>query len=331
MKKKSVKRDIKVYRAKDIDELELPFALQYPFDKIMLRLLKDENYLEQEYYYIESKEDYAFFILYKNRMNLFTFGKLKCFYPLQVIGYPCSLSNCGYVTNNPAFLFSFIKTIKGAKLVLNVEERTEINGMTIGETLPTCIFSNRVATIQDYLDSLRSQYRRRINLAVKRCSHIKMQEEKGAVTDVYPLYLNTYHKSAYKLEKLERGFFERADAVKMIFTDAEAVRGFVMLKADGNRLIFMLCGMDYNFETTDLYYYMIYHIISYAIAHKFREVDLGQTSEETKMKFGACLEQRYFYAHHTNPLLNGAVKLGKSLLEYHYQFPRYRVFKEETS
>ena len=49
----------------------------------------------------------------KNKMNIFTFGKLKCFFNIKVIGYPCSLSNCGYVTNNEKFMFDYIKTIRG--------------------------------------------------------------------------------------------------------------------------------------------------------------------------------------------------------------------------
>lgn len=327
MKRKS---DVKVIRKNTMKELQLPLKMQYPFDGEMLGLLKAENKLTQEYFYIESEGNYAFFIVYKIKLNLFTFGKMKCFYPLKVIGYPCSLSNCGYVTNNPAFMLDFIKTIKGAKLVLNVAETIRTDKMTIGETLPTCMLKNRFATMEDYMKSLRSQYRRRICIACKNCSQIAVKELTDNSVDIYSLYLNTYQKSDYKLEKLERGFFEKVDAVKLIFMQGEIPRGFVMLRGDGENLIFMLCGMDYRYETADLYYYMLFHIIQYAIEHNFTYVDLGQTSEETKMKFGALLEKRYFYAHHTNPVLNGAVRLGKSLLEYRYQFPKYRVFKEET-
>ena len=75
---------------------------------------------------------------------------------------------------------------------------------------------------------------------------------------------------------------------------------------------------------------MLFNIIKYAIDHNCEIIDFGQTSEETKMKFGALLEEKYFYAHHTNPILNYAVKLCKNILEYKYDFPEYRVFKEET-
>lgn len=330
MRKKSKSSEIKVLHAQSVEELNLPIRMEYPFDAGMLGLLKEENKFQQEYYYIESGSDYAFFIVYKNRMNIFTFGKMKCFFNLNVIGYPCSLSNCGYVTNNQEFLFDFIKTMKGAKLVLNVSEQVKVKGMTIGETLPTCIFENQFQSTDGYLRAMRSQYRRRLVLAQKKCRDIEAREVKDNSIDIYGLYLNTYNKSDYKLEKLEKGFFDKTEACKLVFMQGDIPRGFVLLRQDGEKLIFMLCGMDYNYETTDLYYYMLFHIVQYAIEHDCRYIDFGQTSEETKMKFGALPEKRFFYAHHSNPFLNGAVKVGKSLLEYKYRFPEYRVFKEEV-
>ena len=91
----------------------------------------------------------------------------------------------------------------------------------------------------------------------------------------------------------------------------------------------MLCGMDYKEETADLYYYMLYNIVDYAIKNNCTKIDFGQTSEETKMKFGATLEKRFFYAHHSNKVLNYLIKKAKGLLEYQYQFPNYHVFKEK--
>ena len=330
MKKELNKSEIKVIHSHSFEKLKLNKKMPYPFNKKLICLLKDENKFEQEYYYIENGKDYAFFILYKNKMNIFTFGKLKCYINLKVIGYPCSLSNCGYITNNERFMFDFIKTISGAKLVLNVSNPIIIDDMTIGETLPTCILKNTFASVDEYLSSLRSGYRRRINIAINNCKDIEIKEINDNSIDVYHLYLNTYNKSNYKLEKLEKGFFEKIEAEKLIFLKNNKTIGFVLIKQDNDKLIFMLCGMDYHYDTTDLYYYMLFNIIKYAIDHKCEIIDFGQTSEETKMKFGALLEKKYFYAHHTNPILNYAVKLGKNILEYKYDFPEYRVFKGET-
>ena len=330
MKKELNKSDIKVIHSHSFKEMKLKKKMPYPFNEKLICLLKDENKFEQEYYYIENGKDYAFFILYKNKMNIFTFGKLKCFINLKIIGYPCSLSNCGYITNNERFMFDYIKTISGAKLVLNVSNPILIENMTVGETLPTCIFKNTFSSVDEYLTSLRSGYRRRINIAINNCKDIEIKEINDNSINVYDLYLNTYNKSNYKLEKLEKGFFEKIEAQKLVFLKNNKPVGFVLIKQDNDKLIFMLCGMDYQYDTTDLYYYMLFNIIKYAIDHNCEIIDFGQTSEETKMKFGALLEEKYFYAHHTNPILNYAVKLGKNILEYKYDFPEYRVFKEET-
>lgn len=332
--KRKFNKDLKVYHSDSIDEIPWPDALKYPFERNMLKLLKEQNYFKQEYYYLEKGESFAFFIVYHNRMDIFTFGKLSLYYPVKVIGFPCSLSSDGYVTNDEEMLLDYVKTIKGAKLVLNVTGAKARKDYVLGETLPTCILQlNRDGkdiqyhTIDNYMDSLRSSYRRRINQALKACADVEIRQN---VRDkrVHELYLNTYKKSGYKLERLENGFFEKVDAENLVFYRAGKPISFVLLKGAKEQLIFMFCGMDYTADTTDLYYFMIYNIIRYAIENGYEQIDLGQTSEETKMKFGATLERKYFYAHHTNPFINFAIKAGKGLLEYHYEFPEFRVFKE---
>lgn len=326
--KNKLTNNIRVFCSTSPEEFEQVIGFSYPFTKELLGLLKKENKFEQEYYYLERDGDYAFFVLYKNRMNIFTFGKMKWNYPMQVIGYPCSFSNCGYITNNEELLLEYVSTMKGAKLILNVSGQIPAQGYTEGETLPTCIWENRFQSVPAYLDSLRSSYRRRIRKAIERCQDIERQEIGDDSIDVYDLYLNTYQKSNYKLEKLEPGFFKKVDATKIVFLKDKKPIGFVLIKKVEEQLIFMLCGMDYQYDTADLYYYMLYSIVEYAIEHGCSCIDLGQTSEETKMKFGAVLEKRYFYAHHSNKLLNRLICLGKSLLEYQYHFPDYHVYKE---
>ena len=322
-----MKKNYKELITKNFNDIK--HKLPYPFKKDILNILKKENKLEQTYYYIENNKDYAFFILYKNKMNVFTFGKLKLILNINVIGYPCSLSNSGYITNNEGMLFDYIKTIKGAKLILNVNKKEKIKNMTVGETLPTCILDINYKSINEYLNSLRSSYRRRINIAINKCKDINIKEIKTFTNEIYQLYLNTYNKSNYKLEKLEKGFFDKIDETKIVFYKNNEPLGFVLINKIDNKLTFMLCGMNYKYDTTDLYYYMLYNIIKYAIENKCNSIDFGQTSEETKMKFGAILEERYFYAHHSNIILNNLVKIGKSLLEYKYKFPKYKVFKEK--
>ena len=308
--------------------------MPFPFSLDMLTLLKTANPLEQKYYYIEDDSNYAFFVVYENRMNLFTYGKAEWFMNIHTVAFPCSLSNNGFITNNVSWMLSYIKTIKGCKLVLNLDEKTDIKGMSFGETLPTCEFSipETIKDIKTYMDSLRSPYRRRINIAVKNCSDIEVVRTTDDSIDVHPLYLQTYEKSDYKLECLNKEFFDKADGEKIIFLRDKKPVGFVLLKADGDELIFMLCGMDYEpgKDNADLYFYMLLKIVEYALEKNCKVIDFGQTSEKTKLKFGAYLKKKYFYAHHSNHFLNIFAMVGKHMLEYKYDFPEFHVFKEQA-
>ena len=306
--------------------------LPFPFTLSMLTLLKTANPLKQKFYYIEDDSNYAFFTVYENRMNLFTYGKAEWFMNIQTVAFPCSLSNSGFITNNVKWMLTYIKTIKGCKLVLNLDEKTDIKGMSFGETLPTCVLKipEGINDIKTYMDALRSPYRRRIKIAVKKCSDIEILRISDDSVDIHPLYLQTYDKSEYKLECLNKEFFDKTDGEKIIFLRDKKPVGFVLLKENGSELVFMLCGMDYtpDKDNADLYFYMLLKIVEYALEKNLRIIDFGQTSEKTKLKFGACLKKKYFYAHHSNPFLNLFAMVGKHMLEYKYDFPEFHVFKE---
>ena len=306
--------------------------LPFPFTLSMLTLLKTANPLKQKFYYIEDDSNFAFFTVYENRMNLFTYGKAEWFMNIQTVAFPCSLSNSGFITNNVKWMLTYIKTIKGCKLVLNLDEKTDIKGMSFGETLPSCELKipEGINDIKTYMDALRSPYRRRINIAVKNCSDIEILRISDDSVDIHPLYLQTYDKSEYKLECLNKEFFDKTDGEKIIFLRDKKPVGFVLLKENGSELVFMLCGMDYtpDKDNADLYFYMLLKIVEYALEKNLRIIDFGQTSEKTKLKFGACLKKKYFYAHHSNPFLNLFAMVGKHMLEYKYDFPEFHVFKE---
>ncbi len=303
----------------------------FPFHEEMLGILKRANPLEQKYYFIEDEERYAFFTSYMNRMNLFTFGRAEWYIRLQTIAFPCSLSCSGFLTNDTGWMLGYIKTIKGCKLVLNLEENIRVKGMASGETLPTCSLTLKKehTSVEAYLDSLRSPYRRRMNLAMKRCADIRVIRNADESINVHPLYLQTYERSDYKLECLGREFFDKSEGEKLVFMRGDEPAGFVLLKVNGEELIFMLCGMEYKEgeNNADLYYFMLLHIVGYAIEHDCRTIDFGQTSENTKLKFGAVLKKRYFYAHHSVHLINLLAILGRHLLEYDKQFGEYHVFR----
>jgi len=327
---KKIYSNLEVHNSDNFDSISNQIKLDFPFDRKFINLLKEENLFHQEYYYIRNKKDFAFFILYKMKLNIFTFGNFKLNVKVKIIGMPFSISENGYFTNNEEMMLKFIKTITGLKLVLNVKEPIQIDGITVGNTLPTCIFVNDFKSIDEYMLSLRSSYRRRINTAIKNCEDLIVEQLDGKCPgSLYELYLRTYERSPYKLEKLEPDFFNKVDAQGLVFSKDDVELGFVLLKKYQERLYFMLCGMNYNVDTADLYFYMLYKIIIYAIENNCKIIDFGQTSEETKLKIGSQLSKRYFYAHHTNIFLNKMISINKRLLEYKYDFKKFRVYREK--
>lgn len=326
---KRIFENLKVIKSDNFDEILSNIDIELPFDRDFINLLKDENDFPQEYYYITNKHSFAFFILYKMKLNIFTLGKLKFDMNVKVIGIPCSVSDKGYYTNDVRMMTSFIKSMKGAKIILNSDEILHDKDMIDGQTLPTLIFDNHFKKIEDYLNALRSNYRRRIKKAIQNCKNFEVEVSDSICPDeVYELYLSTYNKSNYKLEKLNKGFFDHIKGKKIIFSSKDGhARGFVLIVHKTTALDFLFCGMDYNFETTDLYYYMLFEIIKYAIENNIKIINFGQTSEETKMKMGASLSNRYFYAHHSNAIVNRFIKLIKNFLEYKQDFKSFRVFK----
>lgn len=370
-------KGITVFKSNSFDEIKKRIKEPLPdrFRPEVLKLLKDTNPFLQEYYYAYNEEHFAFFVTYQSKMNILTLGKNTWNMNVTTIGYPCSLSCPGYYTDDLNFLLVVSGIIKGARLILNVPDLAKDKEgkvrkpsdlkMGFGETLPTCMFTCSFQSIEEYMNALRSPYRRRLRLAIKYCkeagiektvetmkteetiqivsrdinitdteavntktANAKVANSKAADDDIYPLYLNTYEKSDYKLEKMEPDFFRLVKADKIIYQKDGKPVGFTLLRMEGTHLDFMLCGMDYSMKTADLYYYMLLNIIEYAIHNHCETIDFGQTSEQTKLKFGAHLEKRYYYAAHTNPFLNLFARYGNALLEYKYDFPDYKVMKQ---
>lgn len=330
--------DIAVTKYQNVEEIseiiaKIPvdrdeFVLDYRF----LSLLKDTNKNRQDYYVIENNGEIAFCVLYRMRLNIFTYGKFTLYFPVKVVGLPCSVSQKGYVTKNKQRLFEFVKSITGAKLVLNCDENETMPGFTIGKTLPTCILKMNWNSIEDYLRDLRSNYRYRVKKAARGCKDIIIKKIDGSSFDerLYQLYLNTYKKSKYKLEVLDINFFKYFEGEFYVFENNQKPIGFHLLQQRNNHLYFMFCGMDYSYRSpSDLYYYMLLNIIGHGIKKRVDYIDFGQTSEQTKLRLGCKLRSKYFYANHSNQLINFLISKNVKLLEYSEVLGQYNVFKKE--
>jgi hypothetical protein len=73
---------------------------------------------------------------------------------------------------------------------------------------------------------------------------------------------------------------------------------------------------------------MLLSIIRYGIEKGFKTIEMGQTAEDTKMKLGCKVYEKYLYANHSNGLINHFVHKGIGLLSYHQKDQSFNVFKE---
>jgi hypothetical protein len=228
-------------------------------------------------------------------------------------------------------MFDYIYKIKGVKLVLNSFTNHPHPLFALGNTLPTCSITNSYQSIDDYLSKMRSPYRHRIKKAINNLRNIKIKEVLPIEFDqsLYQLYLNVYHKSVFKLEKLPLSYFKEFNAQILGFYNQNEPVGFIQLTTLNNKLTFLFCGLNYKFkDVSDLYYLMLYKIIEIGIATKAKMIDLGQTTENTKLRFAASLENRYFYVAASNKIINNLVHKYVDVLGYKVSKYDFKVMKD---
>jgi predicted N-acyltransferase len=179
----------------------------------------------------------------------------------QIIGLPLSLSHKGYFGDLNKVLEA-VKKRKGLKIILNADEEI-IKG---GRTLSTFVFGNRFENFDDYLNKLRSPYRRRINKALKCRNKLRINKirNRDFNEDHYRLYLSIMKRTDNPLETLPIEFFQEYEAEIYEFTDKDTreIVGFIQLKEFDGRLCFMFGGFNKaDVKKYDLYYNMLLKIV----------------------------------------------------------------------
>lgn len=318
---------------KDIENV-LDEINKFPFQTRFLRIVEESNDLKKEYIIVKDRKQKGIFIIYNLKLNIFTFNKFRFHYQVKIIGVPCSISKEGYYGENiKSEIFERIKEIKGLKLILNCNENNNINGFSIGKTLPSSVLEIRWCRLEDYLSCLRSNYRYRLKKALKLTEEISVNfvEPHKFTNEMYELYENVFNKSNFKLEKLKIDFFNNVNAKIISFDFREKPVGFVQLFENKEELIFLFCGMDYNYPNyADLYLCMLLEIVRYAIENGFKFVDFGQTSENSKQRFGAKLVPKFFYVNHYNKILNFLIGRSIRFMEYNNEKIKYSPFRKDS-
>lgn len=295
------------------------------------------NYCNQSYHlFYKNNKLYIGFMMFERRFNLFIFtNKYKINLPMKFIYLPLSVSHPSIVWNeDKTELTKVLNSMKGIKIIINVDTE-ELDNFSKGHYLPICTLENKWNTFDEYLNSMRASYRRRINQALKKGKAITYEllpDNKDFTLEMYNLYEQVFNHSEYSLEKLTVDFFRNDIAKTILLKINNKIEAFIQLIEDRNNdmLIFEFCG--YNYEIAhdyDIYYNMLSEITKYAIDNKFKYVQFGQTAYDAKLKFGAKMYYNYYLLSHSNKFINALIRKYNDKLQYKVVDYDFNVFKED--
>lgn len=305
--------------------------------KKFMMFMEKVNYCNQSYHlFYKNNKLYTGFMMFERRFNLFIFtNKYKINLPMKFIYLPLSVSHPSIVWNeDKTEVNKVLNSMKGIKIIINVDTE-ELDNFSKGHYLPICILENKWNTFDEYLDSMRASYRRRINQALKKGEAITYEllpNNKDFTLEMYNLYEQVFDHSEYSLEKLTVDFFRNDIAKTILLKINNKIEAFIQLIEDRNNdmLIFEFCG--YNYEIAheyDIYYNMLSEITKYAIDNKFKYVQFGQTAYDAKLKFGAKMYYNYYLLSHSNKFINALIRKYNDKLQYKVIDYDFNVFKEE--
>lgn len=296
-----------------------------------LTAIEASNPCNQRYVIIN---DRSALIIYDLKLNVFTYSGLKLNMPVNIVGIPCSVSEQGYLIlkEDMQELESYIRTLMKLCIMLNSDDDTLSDMFIRGETLSTCKIDLTWNTFNEYISSLRSHYRYRLNKALKKGGELiiaKLESNSKFDEKLYNLYENVYDKSDFKLEKLELDFFKTLPADIYVFYLSNDPVAFVQLIGSEDKLSFVLGGIDYSVnQQYDIYMNMLIFILMHGIECNYKSIDMGQTAEDAKMKLGCIQYNKYMHIYHRNGIVRWIIKKAIKAVSYKPIEAKYNLYKE---
>lgn len=262
---------------------------------------------------------------YRMKLNIFTFSRLRLCLPVTVVGLPVSLSKCGYVGDLNALIRDYQRR-RGLFLVLNLDAPCSEPSVGRGETLGTCLFRQSFSSLEDYLRSLRSPYRRRLNIARKKAETLLWRElaPEDFSESLYDLYRQVVDRTDYPLERLSLSFFQRFPARVHVLYEQHVPVAFIQTLTQGDTLSFLFGGMDYQKRDQ---YDMLFQILRLGIDARIAAIDYGQTAERSKMRVGCALHPKYMAVFCHVSFFNQILKRVIGLFSYRAKTDPVNPFK----
>jgi predicted N-acyltransferase len=217
-------------------------------------------------------------------------------------------------------------------------------GYRKGNSLDMYYLPHRFGDFAAYLESLRSDYRRRVRLSQQKFTNAGMWTVRYRdpvsiqlvyTPEVHRLYEAVFDQAENKLERLPREFFLElarqfpGDISLTTVYQEERIVAFNWDLCTGRTYHFLYCGMDYAVtRQSDLYFNLLYAILENGLREDVAEIKLGQTADDSKARLGCDWQPLYFYIKGAGVLWDLFISIGFRLLFPNRPLPpTYNVFR----
>ncbi len=205
--------------------------------------------------------------------------------------------------------------------------------------LPDAEIKIKWKSFNEYLDSMHSNYRRKIVKRMEKCAkaNVSIRVERNFsenVPELKRLYDNVYDQAKeVKRERLSESFFQNIskylgeDAVIISAVKDSKLIGYMLLLFSGKTLISKFPGLDYNYnKECCVYFNLFYKAIELAIETRMDCLDMSITTLDPKKDMGADIVALNMYMKHSNLLLNKIIPRLFTMMTQQDTSPR-NVFK----
>jgi hypothetical protein len=154
------------------------------------------------------------------------------------------------------------------------------------------------------------------------------------VDEVYPLYLQTFHRSEFKFEKLTREYLcamgrRIPDRARFfIWRQESRIVAFALCMVHEDALCDMNVGMDYSVALDlHLYFVTFRDIVQWAASNGLKTYYSGPLNYDPKLHLRLDLEPLDLYVCHTSPLINPVLHIALKYLQPARHDPKLRQFR----
>lgn len=208
-------------------------------------------------------------------------------------------------------------------------------------SLPVCVLELPFATEAEYLQSLSANNRSTVRRKLKTRSKVEVEIVKsiaGLEREIFELYEETRKNSRFDygdFEQLSPEYFRRVmdglgdRAACMLCRVDGQLLAFKLMFIENDRIIDKFWGMRYPIgRDYNLFFIAWMEAVKFAIAHRAKRFQSGQTAYAQKVKLGSGLDKLWVYFRHRGRVTNRIFKTFAPLLAFDKMDPELKDIRQ---